>query len=101
MVTTQADIPDGERMVKLETNVETLMRDMSETRTDIRELRSDVKALQSTVDQKTSAIQDKVDQKTSAIQDKSDRQYQWLVAIMIGMWVTIVVGVVVALLANS
>ena len=90
MVTTQADIPDGERMVKLETNVETLMRDMSETRTDIRELRSDVKALQSTVDQKTSALQ-----------DKSDRQYQWLVAIMIGMWVTIVVGVTVAFLANS
>lgn len=90
MVTTEADIPDGERMVKLETNVETLMRDMSETRIDIRELRSDVKALQSAVDQKTSALQ-----------DKSDRQYQWLVAIMIGMWVTIVVGVIVALLANS
>ena len=90
MVTTQADIPDGERMVKLETNVETLIRDMSETRTDIRELRSDVKALQSTVDQKISGLQ-----------DKSDRQYQWLVAIMIGMWVTIVVGVIVAFLANS
>ena len=90
MVTTQADIPDGERMVKLETNVETLIRDMSETRTDIRELLSDVKALQSTVDQKISGLQ-----------DKSDRQYQWLVAIMIGMWVTIVVGVIVAFLASS
>ena len=90
MVTTQADIPDGERMVKLKTNVETLIRDMSETRTDIRELRSDVKALQSTVDQKISGLQ-----------DKSDRQHQWLVAIMIGIWVTIVVGVIVAFLANS
>ena len=63
MSTTQAEAPEGERLARVETKVETLIRDMTEVRSDIRELRAIV-----------------------------GRNFLWLLGIIVAMWVTLIVA---------
>ena len=79
MVTVQADVPEGERLVRVESNVESLIRAMSEVRADIRDLRSDMKDLRA----------------------MADRNFLWTLGIIIPMWVTIIVAIVVTILVRS
>jgi hypothetical protein len=79
MVTAQADVPEGERLVRVESNVESLIRGMSEVRADIRDLRSDMKDLRTI----------------------ADRNFLWTLGIIIPMWVTIIVAIVVAILVRA
>ena len=70
-MTTIQDIPEGERLTRLEAVVESLVREVSEIRADLRELN-----------------------------DKVDRNFLWTLGVIIPMWVSIIVAIIVANLAN-
>ena len=70
--------PEGERLVRVESNVESLLRDVSEARADIRDLRADMKDLRAIV----------------------DRNFLWTLGTIIPMWVTIIAAIIVAILVR-
>jgi len=70
-MTTIQDIPEGERLTRLEAVVESLVREVSEIRADLRQLN-----------------------------DKVDRNFLWTLGVIIPMWVSIIVAIIVANLAN-
>ncbi len=67
MAATQTEVSEGERLARVESNVETLIRDVTEVRSDIRDLRAIV-----------------------------DRNFLWTLGTVMAMWVTIIVAIVVA-----
>jgi hypothetical protein len=70
-VTTPQHVTEGERLVKVESNVETLIRDVTEVRADIRDLRAII-----------------------------DRNFLWTIGVIIPMWVTIIAAIIVAILVR-
>ena len=64
MATTERDIPDGERLARVETRVEHLEQQMIEVGRAIRELSS-----------------------------KVDRNFPWTLGIIISMWITVILSV--------
>ena len=70
-MTTIQDIPEGERLTRLEAVVESLVREVSEIRADLRQLN-----------------------------DKVDRDFLRTLAVIIPVWVSIIVAIIVANLAN-
>ncbi len=70
-MTTARDIPEGERLTRLETIVESLLREVGEIRADLRQLG-----------------------------DKVDRNFLWTLGAIIPMWVSIIVVIIVAILVN-
>ena len=61
---------EGERLAKVETRAETLIRNLTEARAEMRELRADIRDLRSIV----------------------DRNFLWLLGIILAMWVTLIVA---------
>lgn len=74
MSTTQTEVAEGERLARVETKVETLIRDVTEVRADMRDLRADIRDLRSIV----------------------DRNFLWLLGIILAMWVTLIVATLVS-----
>ena len=70
-MTTTQDIPEGEWLSRFDAVVESLVREVSEIRADLRQLN-----------------------------DKVDRNFQRTVALIIPVWVSIVVAIIIANLAN-
>jgi uncharacterized membrane protein len=101
MVTAQADVPEGERLAKVEANVETLIRDMSEVRADIRDLRSDMRDLRADMGSGMNDLRTVVAQNAKDLRAVADRNFMWTLGIIIPMWVTIIVAIVVAILVRS
>ena len=72
MSTSQAEAPEGERLARVESHVETLIRDVTEIRADIRDLRAIV-----------------------------DRNFLWMLGIILAMWVTIIAAIIIAILVRQ
>ena len=72
MSTSQAEVSEGERLARVESNVETLIRDVTEVRTEIRDLRALV-----------------------------DRNFLWMLGIILAMWVTIIAAIIIAILVRQ
>ena len=70
-MTTTQDIPEGEWLTRFEAVVESLLRQVGEIRADLRQLN-----------------------------DKVDRNFLWTLGVIIPMWVSIIVAIIVANLAN-
>ena len=74
MAATQTEAPEGERLARVESKVESLIRDMSEVRADIRELRTEIGGLR------------------SELKGAIDRNFLWTLGIILAMWVTLIVA---------
>ena len=70
-MTTPQEVPEGERLAKVEADVESLVRDTTEIKADIRDLRSVI-----------------------------DRNFQWTIGLIMPMWVTIIIAIIVAILVR-
>ena len=70
-MTTTQNIPEGERLTRLETVVESLLREVGEIRADLRQLN-----------------------------DKVGRNFLRTLGVIIPMWVSIIVAIIVANLVN-
>ena len=117
-MTTTQDIPEGERLARIEFAVETLVRESSEYRADLRELRTELRSgfteiraeMQSRfaeMDSKFAEMQSSInsvrnDARTDLdrLNTKIDRNFLWTLGIMIPMWITIIIAVIAALLVN-
>ena len=64
--------PEGERLARVESHVETLIRGVTEIRADIRDLRAIV-----------------------------DRNFLWMLGIILAMWVTIIAAIIIAILVRQ
>jgi len=71
VTTAQREIPDGERLARVETRVEHLQQQMLEVRQDIRDLRQEMRDLSA----------------------KVDRQFLWTLGIIITMWITVILAI--------
>jgi len=77
-MTTTQDVPEGERLAKVEAAVESIVREMSELRADLRELRSEIHSLSV----------------------KIDRNFLWTIGIIMTMWVSLITAIIIAILVD-
>ena len=77
-MTTTQDVPEGERLAKVEAAVESIVREMSELRADLRELRSEIHSLSV----------------------KIDRNFLWTTGIIMTMWVSFITAIIIAILVD-
>jgi len=70
-VVTTRDVPEGERLAKVEASVESLIREMSEVRASVRDLRS-----------------------------TAERNFLWTLGVIIPMWVSLIVAIIIAILID-
>ena len=86
---TAQEAPEGERLAKVEADVESLVRETGEVRADLRNLRSEVQSVRV-------EMQSGLDRVNARI----DRNFLWTLGVMITMWVSIIVAIIVAILVD-
>ena len=82
-MTTTQDVPEGERLTRLETIVDSLLREVSELRADMRQLRADMSELRADMGELGAELR-------SEIQSR----FLWTLGVTITMWVTIILAIV-------
>ena len=78
MTTAQREIPDGERLARVETRVEHLEQQMLAVHQEIRDLRQEMRDLR---------------QEMRDLSAKVDRQFLWTLGIIITMWITVILAI--------
>ncbi len=81
-MTMTQDVPEGERLARVEAVAESIVRELAEVRTDLREIRSDTQS------------------GLAALNAKLDKTFLWTIGIIIPMWVSIIIAVIVAILVD-
>ena len=69
-------MPDGERLARVETRLESLEQQIVEIREDIRELRIEMRDIRAEM---------------RDIRNKIDKQFLWVIGIIITMWISLFV----------
>ncbi len=93
METTQTEVSEGERLARVESNVETLMRDMTEARADIRDLRTEIRS-------EIGGLRSQMTSQGDSLKAAIDRNFMWMLGVIMAMWVTIIVAIIVAILVR-
>ena len=111
MATTQVEASEGERLARLESNVETLMRDMTEVRADVRDLRTEMRSeiggvrteMRSEIGSVRTEMRAEFGSVSTEIGDLRamlDRNFMWTLGVLLAMWVTVIVAIIVAILVR-
>ena len=80
MTTATTDTPDGERLARVETRLESLERQVGQVRGDILDVRAEVRDVRAEVRE----VRANSDEQRA----RADRQFMWLLGIIITMWVS-------------
>ncbi len=75
MTTAEREIPDGERLARLETRVEHMEQQFAELREEFRQTRAELR------------------QEIRDLSAKIDRNFLWTLGIIVTMWVTVILAI--------
>lgn len=114
-MTTTRDIPEGERLTRLEAVVEALVREAADVNAELRELRSDMLTqlarLEARVDSRFAGVESRLEGLSSRLEglnsrleglsSKIDRNFLWTLGIMLGIMIPMWISIIVALLLRT
>ena len=87
-------------LARLESNVETLMRDMTEARADIRDMRTEFRSEIGGLRLEIGGLRSQMTSQGDSLKAAIDRNFMWTLGVILTMWVTLIVALIAALLVR-